>query len=172
MVRGSPWRVHQDDGQAELGRGLQARGSCVSAETSLMIRRPPPPPARITSALRVSIESGRGTRGERRDDRQHAAAFLLEVDGAGAGPRRFPADVEDVGALGLEPQGMRDRGVGGGVAAAVGETVGRDVDDAHDARPVERDAGDRRARRNHASSSAFTPPAAPPSSSGPLRSRA
>ena len=41
---------------------------------------------------------------------------------------------------------MGDGGLGREVAAAVGEAVGRDVDDAHDAGPVERKAGDGNAR--------------------------
>ena len=78
---------------------------------------------RMTSVLRVSIESGTRACGPQRlDHRQDAAAFLLGVDGRGAGPRRLAADVEDVGALGLEPQAMVDRGVGVEIAPAVGRS--------------------------------------------------
>ena len=91
---------------------------------------------------RVDRQAGAAPLGERGDHRQDAPALLLEVHGVGAGPGRLPADVEDVGPLRLEPQRVRDRGVRGAVAAAVGEAVGRHVDDPHDARPIERKTGD------------------------------
>src|SRR6185503_11867805 len=77
------------------------------------------------------------------DDGADTAPFLLEIDRVGAGPRRFPADVENVGALRLELQRMRDGRVACEVAPAVGKAVGGDVDNAHDARAIEREAGNR-----------------------------
>ena len=62
--------------------------------------------------------------------------------GSDPGPRALAADVEDVGALVRQPQRVRDGGLRHPEAAAVGEAVGRDVDDAHDARLVERQAGE------------------------------
>ena len=51
-----------------------------------------------------------------------------------AGPGRFAAEIEDVGALGLQFQGAVQRGVGIEVGAGVGKRVGRDVEDAHEER--------------------------------------
>ena len=111
----------------------------------------PPAARRITSALRVSTESRARLRlASARDDGQHPPALLLEVDGVGTGPRRLATDVEDVGTFSLEPQRVFDRGIRRKEAAAIGEAVGRDVDDAHDQRLVEREARHRRSRLTHA----------------------
>ena len=56
-----------------------------------------------------------------------SALDLLE-----AGPRRLAADVEDVGALRLETQPLRDRRLDVRAQAVAREGVGRHVDDAHD----------------------------------------
>ncbi len=70
-------------------------------------------------------------------DGQHAPQFLVERHGLGARPRGFAADVEDVRAF------RRRVAVACSTAAlvieepaAVGEAVGRDVDDPHDERPA------------------------------------
>jgi hypothetical protein len=52
-----------------------------------------------------------------------------------ARPGRFPADVDDGGALHRQGEAMRDRLLRIGEQAAIGEGIGRDVDDAHDERP-------------------------------------
>ena len=61
--------------------------------------------------------------------------------GVGARAGRLAADVEHVGARGDQREAVRDGGVGVEEAAAVGERVGGDVDDAHHRAP-----GDRHAR--------------------------
>ena len=58
--------------------------------------------------------------------------------GTAPGRVRFAADIEQVGALFDQTQGVGDGGVVGHEAAAVGETVRRDVDDAHDERMLVR----------------------------------
>ena len=75
-----------------------------------------------------------GLPAQRADHRHHAAKFLLHVDRLGVGPGAFAADVEDVGALGGQPQAVLHGRVGVEAVAAVGEAVGRDVDDAHQQR--------------------------------------
>ena len=101
----------------------------------------------MTSALRVSMEMGARACLARASmtgrTRRH---LLLGGDRLGARPRRFPADVEDVGTLGLQLQAVRDGRLRIEIPAAVGEAVRRDVDDAHEAGPVEREAGNGRAR--------------------------
>ena len=51
-----------------------------------------------------------------------------------AGPGRFAAEIEDVGALRLQFQRAIQRRLGIEVPAAVGKRIGRDVEDAHDQR--------------------------------------
>ena len=53
----------------------------------------------------------------------------------GARAGRLAADVDDRGALGRQPAALRERGLGVEVAAAVGERVGRDVEDADERAP-------------------------------------
>jgi len=60
----------------------------------------------------------------------------VDVDPLGAGAGGLPADVDDVGALGDELAGVGDGRLGVDPAAAVGEGVGGDVEDAHEERPV------------------------------------
>ena len=81
------------------------------------------------------------------DDGDDARQLLLGGHVVGTGARRLAADVENVGALRGELQAMGDGSLRRRVQAAVGEAVGRDVDDAHDAWTVERQAGKTRARR-------------------------
>ena len=66
------------------------------------------------------------------DNRNDAAPFLFQRNRLGAGPARFAADVENVGAVGNELKCMLDCACGGIVLPAVGKTVWRNVDDAHD----------------------------------------
>ena len=84
-------------------------------------------------------------------DRQDPAQLLVGVDRLGAGPGRLAADVEDRRAGRGQREAVRDRGVGVEVAAAVGEGVGRDVDDPHQRPPGqigdECDGSSRQARR-------------------------
>ena len=66
--------------------------------------------------------------------RQHPRELGLEVDRIGPGPARFAAQVEDVGAFGEQPlAGGEGTGRSQG-RVAVGERVGRQVDDRHHAR--------------------------------------
>ena len=70
------------------------------------------------------------------------ASSSASATGGAPGRRRLAADVEDVGALAQQRSRVRERRAGVEVAAAVGERVGRDVDDAHHERPreIEREA--------------------------------
>ena len=70
------------------------------------------------------------------DHRQHAPQLLVRATGSAPGPGRLAADVEDRGALLLQRKAVLDRRARVEEEAAVGERVGRDVDDAH-----EREAG-------------------------------
>ena len=70
------------------------------------------------------------------DHRQHAPQLFVGSDRLGIGPRAFAADVEQVGAVGDQLQGVRDGRVAIEELAAVGKAVRRDVDDAHHQRPA------------------------------------
>jgi hypothetical protein len=67
------------------------------------------------------------------------APALLDAHRQRAGPARLAADVEDVGAFGEHLLAAGDRLRRRQARAAFGERVGRDVDDAHHARPREVD---------------------------------
>jgi hypothetical protein len=87
--------------------------------------------ARGVGAHRVDADDG-ASGGERLDHRQDATLLLVGGHAGRAGARRFAAHVDDVCAL---RQQLRSVGCGrAGVepSAAVGEGVGRDIDDAHD----------------------------------------
>lgn len=68
---------------------------------------------------------------ERFNHVDHAGEFLGGGYGLGTGPCRLPTDVDDGGALGDHHPAVGDRIVGGQEGAAVGERVGRGVQDAH-----------------------------------------
>ncbi len=107
-------------------------GSAVRAETSLMISAPASMAARATAALVVSIEIGTGSLPARSfstpSTRPSSSARLV---GVGVGARAFAADVDQIGPGG----GHFQCPIGGGprivIGSAVGEAVGRHVDDAH-----------------------------------------
>ena len=76
---------------------------------------------------------------KRPQHRHDAAEFLLHVDRLGIGPGALATDVEDVGPFGGQPQAVLDGRIGVEKASAVGEAVGRNVDDAHQQRQLVRD---------------------------------
>src|SRR5690606_22746964 len=70
--------------------------------------------------------------GERPHDGQHPVELDVDRDTLGAGTGRLPTDVEHVGALVEQQPPVRDGRVRLEPPPAVGEGVGRDVDDPHD----------------------------------------
>ncbi len=92
---------------------------------------------------------------ERLHDGHDAARLLVLVYrlrtlavGGATWARRLAAHVEDHRAFGQHRLGVRERGVEAGKAPAVGERVGRDVENAHHARAHVRERG--RAQVEHA----------------------
>ena len=67
---------------------------------------------------------------------ENARLFFFGGERGGVGTSGFAAKVEDVGAFLEHPEGLGDGAFGGVlgrvVEAAVGEGVGRDIEDAHD----------------------------------------
>src|SRR5690606_13093355 len=68
---------------------------------------------------------------ERVDDGHDAVELFLDADGFGAGAGAFTTDIDDVGAFGDHRAGMSDGAVEKVVMAAIGKTVGGNVEDAH-----------------------------------------
>ena len=56
------------------------------------------------------------------------------------------ANIDEIGAFGHKPLGVTDCRLGLQIVARIGEAVRRDIHDAHDARPVHGNAGNRGAR--------------------------
>ena len=65
------------------------------------------------------------------EDGLDAAALFPGIHGLGAGPRRFPTDVHDVGARLLHAQRFVHGPLGIDELSAVSEGIGRDVEHAH-----------------------------------------
>jgi len=103
------------------------------------------PNAAISDVLSTSLTSPEDTFGVLRtllqslENRNHSTQLLVQRDTLGSGPGRLAADVHDRGALVEHPPRVRDGDLGPHEAAAVGEAVGRDVEDAHDLWLVEPD---------------------------------
>ena len=134
---------------------ISTHGTPASATSSAMFLSASPP---LTSLTRVApaldgrlghlgargVDAGpHAGGGELADHREHPPALLVGVDPVGAGPGRLAADVDVVGARGVHLQPVGDRGGRVGEAAAVGEGVRGDVEDAHHhaaPRPRQRDA--------------------------------
>lgn len=76
--------------------------------------------------------------GERADHGQHPAQFLGLVHPGGAGAGGLAADVDQVGSGGHQVEAVLDGGLRVEPLPAVGEGVGRDIDDAHDRTPAPR----------------------------------
>src|SRR5690606_27723379 len=90
----------------------------------------PPSPPRRSSDLDGDRDPAVGA--DRLDQRDDPGDLLGIGDGLGARPRRLPADVENVRALGDQPARVRQSRGRIAIAAAVREAVGGDVDDPHD----------------------------------------
>ena len=114
--------------------------------TSLTISAPASMARRAVEAWKVSTErmvSGRCWRMDC-DDGEDAGLLFFGGERGGVGAGGFAADVEDVGAFVEHGDGLGEGAFGGVLGrvevAAVGEGVGRDVEDAHDeGSPAERE---------------------------------
>ena len=106
------------------------------------MRAPASRQARATAARRVSIETTTSAPGQALDHRQDALQFLVGIDRPRARPRRLAADIDDVGALRNETQAIVDGLRWVEAFAAVGKRVRRHIDDRHDPRAIEGDAGE------------------------------
>ena len=134
IVRGEPSMCIRQRSASEAATTPASSGSPRRAVTSLTSstpsssarRRPRPWPCRSRPAA-PGAPPARG---------RHAAAPRRR-DALRTGPRRLAADVDDRGALVEQAPRGRDRHLRLVVPAAVGEAVGRDVDDPHHARAAQ-----------------------------------
>ncbi len=115
--------MHQHDRQPGPRRGLEARGIMAQGrdvvdEVHAGLSRA----AHHLGLARVDGKPGARAGRQRLDDGADAAPFLLRIDRIGAGPRRFPADVEDVGPLRLQLQRVGDGRIRRQIAPAVGRS--------------------------------------------------
>ena len=134
IVRGSPCMCMRQTYASCVGDDTSAScGSPRNAVTSFTISAPSSSARRATSAFAVSIETGTSPC-EPLEHRHDAAQLLVERHAVRAGPRRLAADVDDRRALREHPPRRSGRDVRVEVHAAVGERVGRHVDDAHHGR--------------------------------------
>ena len=74
---------------------------------------------------------------QRAHHRQHATSLLVRTHRSKARTRGLPANIDDVGTLVQHLQAVCNGGVGVKVLAAVAKTIGRDVENTHDAGSVE-----------------------------------
>ena len=100
----------------------------------------------MTAAWRVSIDTTARSPAKCRDHRDDAADFLLRRNRIGAGAGRFPptSRMSAPASSKAAPWAMALAVIK--EVAAVAETVGGDVDDPHDRRPVQGESGERLAR--------------------------
>ena len=70
---------------------------------------------------------------QRAHHRQHATSLLVRTHRSKARTRGLPANIDDVGTLVQHLQAVCNGGVGVKVLAAVAKTIGRDVENTHDA---------------------------------------
>ena len=138
--------MHQHDGGTRLRGDTRAIG--ITGQRSHVVddggtRRHRLPHHR--SMTRVDGYDGAGL-AQRPHHGQHARGLVLRRDRRGAWPGGFTADVDDVGAGRQHGPAVVDRCRRIGEIAAVGETVRRHVQNAHDQRPLQIEAGPGRAR--------------------------
>ena len=116
------------------------RGSKVSAETSLTSRAPARRRGFHVGGLAGVDGHGHAAAGKLADDRCDPLDLVAFPDGRSAGASGFTADIDDRRAFRGQAR-ARFRCCGWiGELTAIGEAVGRRVDDAHDLRLVEADA--------------------------------
>ncbi len=139
MVRGSPCMCIRHTAARAEATAPMAPGS-RKARTSLIMTAPDAS-ARAHHRRLDRVDADPSSFARQRFH-QRNDAFQLDVlrDRQRAGPRRFAADVNDVGTVGDHPARMVQRLVAVDEEAAVGEGVRRDVEDAHHPRPFKAEA--------------------------------
>ena len=108
-------------------------------------------PRRRSRPCRYRRRSGPARGRQRFDDRQHPAALLTFRRRLRAGPGGLAADVQQICAVVHHPHAGVDRRLGIQQLPAVGERIGRHVDDAHHQRPLAERQRPAAAQRNRES---------------------
>ncbi len=125
--------VHQDDGRAAVSNdtghvGIEAEGADVVDDIGTGLEGL----ARDFGFVGVDGDGDVALRAESLDERDGALEFFGEADALCAGACGFAADVDDVGAGLDQLQGVFECGGVFDKPAAVGEGIGRGVDDSHE----------------------------------------
>jgi hypothetical protein len=122
--------VHQAD--VAVGVGDDAGEVAVAAERGDVVDELGAERERAARDLGLRrVDRDRQLARDRLEDRDDASQLLVRGDALGPRPSRLAADVDDLRTFLEHPPGRGDRIVGSEVDAAVGEGVGRHVDDAH-----------------------------------------
>ena len=114
--------MHDDDGRAALGdqaghAGIALQAPDVVGDGGALIERPGD-----DGRFHAVDRDGNAERHHVRQHRLQPFQFFVRRDRLRSiGPGGFRADVDDVGALGDHPPGLRQRAFGGGELSAVGE---------------------------------------------------
>ena len=128
--------VHQHDMRAARGGGVERPGVGIECAHIVDDSGPRLRRRRHHGGFRRVDRERRATIFQPFDHRHNAAQFLGLGHRIGAGPRRFAADVENVGPGGGERLAMLDGRLRRRMLAAIGKAVGRDIDNAHDERAL------------------------------------
>ena len=124
--------MHDDQAGAGVGRdarnvGLPLQAMHVVDDVSACFHREP----RRLGAVGIDGNQSLAFRRQRFDDREDARLFLTGRNLVGAGACRFPADIDDGGALADHYPRLRQRAVQRVEFAAVRKTVRGDVQNPH-----------------------------------------
>ena len=148
--------MHEHHGQPRIGRHPHAE--CIVLQGRNVVQDMHARQRCAPHHLRLACIDGDPracTADEALDNGHDAVQLFVQGYGIGARPGELAADIEDVGSLFLEPKGMSDGGLCGGELPRIGKAVRGDVDDAHDARPIQVEARDWTARRCQTSKGSF-----------------
>ena len=106
-----------------------------------MMRAPAASAASMVAAWRVSAEMTAPSRASAPMTGRTLGDLLVRRDQGGVRARALAADIDDIGARRQHRPSGCDGGVGRRMHSAIGEGIGGDVENAHDQRAVEGEAG-------------------------------
>ena len=127
--------VHQDNGHAGPAHHLRQRG--IGAEGAHIVDdfyARANPRFRHRSFLGVERNWNAQFSAKTFEHRQHSRQLLFGADGIGSRTRRFPSEIENVGPSPLQLKCSSNRRLRVEIYAAIGKTVGGDVENPHQKR--------------------------------------
>ncbi len=111
--------------------------------------------SRITSGLRVSMDTGAGRSPNPCSTGAIRRSSSSALTGSEPGLVEFPADIDEICACLCKSLGATDRRLWFAIIAAIRKTVGRDVHNGHDPGGIQGNAGNGGARGGHAIDKVF-----------------